>query len=196
MASSYGSTPIDVFYDRHLVECWAGPEAQDVLGGHDPIEDAAIHEAGHLCAAWRFGLGIRGAFIRLAGDSGARGLAMFGYIGESTLALEEQRVAFEELRAATPTWVPTARQQPRYVSDVRRAVGYAKMLRADRKVAHELVRVRRFEARLLVNRDAALIRAVAAELLKVGRLSGIEVEAIIATSLDAARARRLKEIGI
>jgi len=114
----------------------------------------------------------------------------------TTAAIEEQRLAFEELRAATPTWTPTARPQPRYISDLRRAVGYAKMLCGNRKARHELVRVRRFEARLLVHRDAALIRAVAAELLKVGRLSGIEVEAIISKTLDAARARRLKEIGM
>ena len=191
--SAYGATPVDVFLDRHLVECWSGPEAQDVLGGRDPIDDAAVHEAGHLVAAWRFGLGIRGAFIRLAGGSGARGIAMFGPIGMTTAAIEDYRVAFEELRAATPTWMPTA---PRYVSDVRRAVGYARLLRSGRKAVHELVRVRRFEARLLVNRDRLLIQAVAAELLKAGRLSGVEVETVIAATMNAARARRPKEIGM
>ena len=191
--SAYGATPVDVFLDRHLVECWSGPEAQAVLGGRDSIDDAAVHEAGHLVAAWRFGLGIRGAFIRLAGERGARGVATFGPIGMTTAAIEEYRVAFEELRVVTPTWIPTA---PRYVSDVRRAVGYARLLRSGRKAVHELVRVRRFEARMLVHRDAVLIRAVAAELLKAGRLSGVEVEAIIARTMNAARARRLKEIGM
>jgi hypothetical protein len=75
-------------------------------------------------------------------------------------------------------------------------VGYARLLRSGRKAVHELVRVRRFEARMLVHRDAVLIRAVAAELLKAGRLSGVEVEAIIARTMNAARARRLKEIGM
>jgi hypothetical protein len=141
-------------------------------------------------------LGIRGAFIRLAGESGARGIATFGPIGMTTAAIEEYRVAFEELLEATPTWMPAAQPQPRYVSDVRRAVGYAKLLRADRKAAHELVRTRRHEARLLVNRYAEVIRAVAAELLRSGRLSGVEIERIIAETMNAARSKRLREIGL
>ena len=185
----YGATPTERHFDRSIVILWAGPQAEDVLFvGGDPIERAAIHEAGHAVTSWRFARGIAEVAIRSDG-SGITTTAPLGVNSAEALplyALGETKDRYSEGPSRKAAKIP---------SDARRAVTIAKLLRADRKSARELVRVRRFEARLLITRNAELIRAVAAELLKAGRLSGLQVESIIAATVNEGRARRLKEIG-
>lgn len=171
--SGYGSTPVEASVDRSLVVTWAGPEAEAVLfTGSDPAERAAIHEAGHLVVGWRFGKAISGACIT---PSGA-GVALFGPVGARTADVSKANVVV----------APRSRRE---LSDSRLAVATARLLRSDRRSAHALLRTRRFEARLLVNRYADQIRAVAAALLQHGRLTGVEVEAVILAQLSTARSR-------
>lgn len=184
---AHGATPVAAHFDRSLVIAWAGPQAEDVLfEGGTPIERAALHEAAHCVSAYRFSHGIADVSIDLEGN-GITTTAPMGINTADALPLHVR-----ENTKAGDTGAPVSRPP----SDARRAITIAKLLRADRKAARELVRVRRFEARLLVNRDAALIHAVAAELLKAGRLTGIQVESIITATVNEGRARRLKEIGM
>jgi hypothetical protein len=174
---AYGATPAEQRMDRDLVVTWAGPEAVDVLFfGSDPIERASLHEAGHCVAAWKFGHGIAGVQVRRDGS----GVATFGPMGMSTSTLQALRVhnRDETIAGDAPVMRP--------LSDARRSVAVSRMLRADRKAARELLRVRRFEARLFVNRYALLIRAVAAELLRSGKLTGLQVESIIYAARNKA----------
>ena len=186
----YGATPAEQHWDRSIVVVWAGPQAEDVLFvGRDPIERAAIHEAGHAVSSWHFARGIADVSIGSDG-SGITTTAPMGVNSAEASPLyarEKTKNMYSEGPSREATKLP---------SDARRAITISKLLRADRKAARELVRVRRFEARLLVNRDAALIRAVAAELLKAGRLTGLQVESIITATVNEGRARRLKEIGM
>lgn len=184
---AYGATPVAAHFDRALVIAWAGPQAEDVLFvGHDPMGRAAVHEAGHAVTSWRFSHGIANVSIDLHGN----GITTNSPMGVDSA--EGLRLYVRE--NAKGTDIPTpARRLP---SDARRAVTISRLLRTDRKASRELVRVRRFEARLLVYRDAELILAVAAELLKAGSLTGIQVESIIAATMNGARERRLRELGM
>jgi hypothetical protein len=190
--NSYGDTPAAVHLDRSLVILWAGPEAESVLFcGRDPVERAAIHEAGHAVAGWRFGRGIEGAYITATGS----GMATFGPMGASTKSVLPGP-SITRASAGPPSNMRPASALGRPLSDVRRAVKVGRLLRADRKAAWALVRTRRFEARIFVNQSALLIRAVAAELLKAGQLTGVEIESIITRTVNEARTRRLREIGL
>ena len=176
MNSSYGSTPVAAHFDRSLVIAWAGPMAESILfTGRDQRERAAIHEAGHAVAGWRFGHGIADVVIRLDGS----GETLFAPMGARTGALSSPR--------AYP-----AIQRP--LSDVRRAVAVSRLLRSNRRAARELLRVRRFEARIFVNQHAGLIRAVAAKLLEVGKLTGVEAESIISATIEAARMQQINKL--
>ena len=184
----YGRTPLEQHFDRELVVIWAGPEAVDVLfSGTDVVDWAAVHEAGHVVAAWRFGRGIAGAIVRSEGS----GVALLGPIGDSTASASTQSLWLEE--PATPT-APASRREPAR-TDVRRAVAIARLLRQDKTAAWALVRTRRFEARIFVNQHADLIRAVASELRQRGRISGLEAEQIIERTLADARVKRWRELG-
>lgn len=186
----YGPTPVAQHFDRSLVIAWAGPQAEDVLFvGNDPIERAAYHEAGHAVSSWRFSRGIAEAVIRLDG-SGVTTTAPMGVNSSEALSLNTREQNKERDAAGTGS------KDAKSPSDARYAITISKLLRTNRKAARELVRVRRFEARLIVNRDAVLIRAVAAELLKAGRLTGLQIESIIAATVNEGRAKRLREIGM
>lgn len=188
MGSSYGATPLDVFADRDMVIAFAGPEGADVLfAGGDLMERTALHESSHAVAAWRFGRGISDVVVRQDGT----GAATLAPMGVSTEQIEVLNSRGGNKESHAPKLKPM-----RSLSDGRRAVAIARILRADRSARRELLRVRRFEARLFVNRDAPLILAVAAELLAAGQLSGRQVEAIIERTVDAARQKRMRELGL
>ena len=163
-------TPAARYHDFGLLVTLAGPMAEECLwGGGNRMERAAVHEAGHCVMAWRLGHGIAGVVIRSDGS----GLAILAPRDVGT----SEAVALHSSAACS---------YQRESSDGRQAVAAAQMLRwPDRKAAKDLVRVRRHEARLRVHADAALIRAVAAQLLELGALSGTEVEHIIHEALRA-----------
>ena len=173
-------TPAARYHDFCLLLTLAGPMAEQCLwGGGNLMERAAIHEAGHCVIAWRIGHGIANVVIRADG-SGLATTAPMGAATAEAVALFRNESAYGSQRE----W-----------SDGRHAVVVAHLLRwPDRKAARELLRVRRHEARLRVNSDAALIKAVAGELLRVGTLTGTEVEAVIYETLRAQWRRRLDKI--
>ena len=173
-------TPAARYHDFGLLVTLAGPMAEQCLwGGGNLMERAAVHEAGHCVMAWRIGHGIADVCIRADG-TGLATTAPMGVTTSGAVALHASEAAHEPRRE---------------LSDGRQAVAVAHLLRwPDRKAARELLRVRRHEARLRVNSDAALIKAVAGELLRVGTLTGTEVEAVICETLRAQWRQRLGEI--
>ena len=167
------------YHDFGLLVTLGGPMAEQCLwDSSNLMERAAVHEAGHCVMAWRIGHGIANVVIRSDGS----GLATTAPMGVGTA----EAVALHTSEAHGPR---------RELSDGRRAVAAAYMLRwPDRKAARGLLRVRRHEARLRVNSDAAIIRAVAARLLEAGRLDGIAVEHVIQETLRAQWRQRLEKI--
>jgi hypothetical protein len=175
-----GETAAARYHDFGLLVTLGGPMAEQCLwGGSNLMERAAVHEAGHCVMAWRLGHGIANVVIRSDGS----GLATTAPMGVGTA----EAVALPRNESACGS--------RRELSDGRQAVAVAHLLRwPDRKAARELLRVRRHEARLRVNSDAALIKAVAGELLRVGTLTGTEVEAVIYETLRAQWRQRLEKI--
>jgi hypothetical protein len=171
-------TPAMRYHDFGLLVTLAGPMAEECLwGGGNRMERAAVHEAGHCVMAWRLDHGIAAVVIRSDGS------------GLATLAPRD--VGTSEAVALHSS---AACSYQRESSDGRQAVAVAQMLRwPDRKAAKDLVRVRRHEARLRVNSDAALIKAVAGELLRTGSLTGNEVEKVIHETLRAQWVRQLEQ---
>ena len=168
------------YHDFGLLVTLGGPMAEQCLwDSSNLMERAAVHEAGHCVMAWRIGHGIANVVIRSDG-SGVATTAPMGVGTAEAVALSRNESAYGSQRER---------------SDGRHAVAVAHLLRwPDRKAARELLRVRRHEARLRVNSDAALIKAVAGELLRVGTLTGTEVEAVICETLRAQWRQRLGEI--
>lgn len=170
-------TPAVRHLDFGLLVTFAGPMAEQCLwDGSDLMARAAIHEAAHCVMAWRLGHAIAAVEIRSDGS----GSAITGPMSVGTAE-------------AVALYRPEVASSRRELSDGRRAVASAYLLRwPDRRAAHELLRVRRHEARLRVRADAPLIEAVAGELLTRGSLTGCQVEHVICETLRARWARRLE----
>jgi len=173
------------FHDRGLLLTLAGPMAEQIFGSgeDDPVRRAAIHESGHAVLGWALGRGIVDVLVRPDGS----GAATMAPIGVSTAA------------AATCECARSGGDRAqRLPSDGRNAVAVAWLLAAVREkgraYARELLRVRRHEARIHVNQHAALILAVAEELLKAGRLDGLQVETIIHRARLEKRSRDLSRV--
>ena len=156
------------YHDFGLLVTLAGPMAEQCLwDGIDSMKRLALHEAAHSVAAWRLGRVIAAVVIRSDGT------------GQTTLVP----------RGVETSDAPNGRRE---LSDGRMAVAIAWTLRADRKAARELLRVRRHEARLHAHADGDFIQAVADRLLDVGSLTGLEVEHVIHETLRARWARKLE----